>query len=181
MENVAVYHGKISREEGEKLLTDVGKDGSYLLRDSETVLGMYCLCVLHKDLIYTYRVHQTTTGSWTAEPAPGVPRRMFRKLQNLISAYKKPEQGIATHLQHPVERNMSKILQGNSEHYEVDCNFILGLTRLTCKREQREGKSGLANAVYQDRHQHWRMSVTAPKHPVMLPGASTVSSEAELM
>uniref|UniRef100_A0A8C5QCR3 SH2 domain containing 1A n=1 Tax=Leptobrachium leishanense TaxID=445787 RepID=A0A8C5QCR3_9ANUR len=108
MENVAVYHGKISREDAEKLLGDVGKDGSYLLRDSESVAGMFCLCVLHKDLIYTYRVHQTTTGSWTAEAAPGVPRRMFRKVQNLISAYKKPDQGIATHLQHPVERNMPR-------------------------------------------------------------------------
>ncbi|CAH2315393.1 SH2 domain-containing 1A [Pelobates cultripes] len=112
MENVSVYHGKISRETGEKLLCEVGKDGSYLLRDSETVPGMYCLCVLHKDLIYTYRVHQTTTGSWTAEAAPGVPRRMFRKVQNLISAYQKPDQGIATPLQYPVERNTPNISQG---------------------------------------------------------------------
>ncbi|XP_053547445.1 SH2 domain-containing protein 1A [Bombina bombina] len=112
MENIPVYHGKISRETGEKLLCDAGRDGSYLLRDSETVPGMYCLCVLHKDLIYTYRVHQTATGSWTAEAAPGVPRRMFRKVQNLISAYEKPNQGIAIHLQYPVERNVSKTAQG---------------------------------------------------------------------
>ncbi|XP_063793323.1 SH2 domain-containing protein 1A [Pseudophryne corroboree] len=145
METVSVYHGNISREAGEKLLCESGKDGSYLLRDSETVPNMYCLCVLgvvqpwsvthkscqvpsapsllslpldsmailhrkqgHKDLIYTYRVSQTTTGSWSAEAAPGVPKRMFRKVQNLISAYKKPDQGIATHLQHPVERKIPK-------------------------------------------------------------------------
>ncbi|XP_075040467.1 SH2 domain-containing protein 1A [Mixophyes fleayi] len=107
MENVSVYHGNISREAGEKLLCEAGKDGSYLLRDSESMANKYCLCVLHKDLIYTYRVSQTTTGSWSAEAAPGVPKRMFRKVQNLISAYKKPGQGIAIHLQHPVERNVS--------------------------------------------------------------------------
>ncbi|KAM4664737.1 SH2 domain-containing protein 1A [Discoglossus pictus] len=112
MESVSVYHGKISRETGEHLLCEAGKDGSYLLRDSETVPGMYCLCVLYNHLIYTYRVHQTATGSWTAEAAAGVPRRMFRKVQNLISAYQKPDQGIATHLQYPVERSISKIAQG---------------------------------------------------------------------
>ncbi|XP_056395424.1 SH2 domain-containing protein 1A isoform X2 [Hyla sarda] len=108
MENISVYHGNISREDGEKLLCEAGKDGSYLLRDSETKPGMYCLCVLHKDVIYTYRVFKTTTGSWSAEAAPGVPKRMFRKIQNLISAYAKPGQGIATHLQYPVERKISE-------------------------------------------------------------------------
>ncbi|KAE8584293.1 hypothetical protein XENTR_v10020902 [Xenopus tropicalis] len=112
MEKVSVYHGNISREMGEKLLSDVGKDGSYLLRDSETMPGMYCLCILHENVVYTYRVHQTSTGSWTAEAAPGVPRRLFRKVQNLISAYEKPNQGIATHLQHPVERTVAKIVKG---------------------------------------------------------------------
>ncbi|XP_069842731.1 SH2 domain-containing protein 1A isoform X2 [Dendropsophus ebraccatus] len=96
MENISIYHGNISREEGERLLCEAGKDGSYLIRDSETKPGMYCLCVL---------VSKTTTGSWSAEAAPGVPKRMFRKIQNLISAYTKPGQGIATHLQYPVERS----------------------------------------------------------------------------
>ncbi|KAM9324048.1 SH2 domain-containing protein 1A [Gastrophryne carolinensis] len=108
MEALSVYHGKISRETGERLLSEAGKDGSYLLRDSETLSGVYCLCVLQGNLIYTYRVSQTITGSWSAEAAPGVPKRMFRKIQNLISAYQKPGQGIATHLQHPVERKVPK-------------------------------------------------------------------------
>ncbi|KAG8448009.1 hypothetical protein GDO86_015202 [Hymenochirus boettgeri] len=112
MEKVLVYHGNISREMGEQLLSNAGKDGSYLLRDSESMPGMYCLCVLHRDLVYTYRVHQTSTGSWTAEAAPGVQRRQFRKIQNLISAYGKPNQGIATHLQHPVIKTDSNNAEG---------------------------------------------------------------------
>ncbi|PNI45565.1 SH2D1A isoform 6 [Pan troglodytes] len=40
MDAVAVYHGKISRETGEKLLLATGLDGSYLLRDSESVPGI---------------------------------------------------------------------------------------------------------------------------------------------
>ena len=46
MDAVTVYHGKISRETGEKLLLATGLDGSYLLRDSESVPGVYCLCGL---------------------------------------------------------------------------------------------------------------------------------------
>ncbi|NXF78618.1 SH21A protein, partial [Sclerurus mexicanus] len=102
MDTLPIYHGGISREAGEKLLLEAGVDGSYLLRDSETIPGAYCLCVLHQGYVYTYRVSQTETGSWSAETAPGVQRRLFRKVHNLISAFQKPNQGIVTPLQHPV-------------------------------------------------------------------------------
>ncbi|XP_064422741.1 SH2 domain-containing protein 1A [Latimeria chalumnae] len=102
MESVSIYHGNIGREEGERLLATAGKDGSYLLRDSESRPGVYCLCVLCQNLVYTYRVYQTETGSWTAETAPGVKKRLFRKIKNLIIAYQKPDQGLATPLLYPV-------------------------------------------------------------------------------
>ncbi|XP_066861351.1 SH2 domain-containing protein 1A isoform X2 [Anser cygnoides] len=56
----------------------------------------------HQGYVYTYRVSKTETGSWSAETAPGVHRRLFRKVHNLISAFQKPDQGIITPLQHPV-------------------------------------------------------------------------------
>ncbi|XP_009988665.1 PREDICTED: SH2 domain-containing protein 1A, partial [Tauraco erythrolophus] len=77
-------------------------DGSYLLRDSESIPGVYCLCVLHQGYVYTYRVSKTETGSWSAETAPGVHRRLFRKVHSLISAFQKPDQGIITPLRYPV-------------------------------------------------------------------------------
>ncbi|XP_074134059.1 SH2 domain-containing protein 1A isoform X2 [Sminthopsis crassicaudata] len=117
MDSVTVYHGKISRETGERLLLATGLDGSYLLRDSETVPGVYCLCVLvgvrqgfwtrYQGYIYTYRVSQSETGSWSAETAPGVQKRLFRKIKNLISAFQKPDQGIVIPLQYPVEKQPS--------------------------------------------------------------------------
>ncbi|NWV76992.1 SH21A protein, partial [Dasyornis broadbenti] len=102
MDTVSVYHGAISREAGEKLLLAAGKDGSYLLRDSESIPGVYCLCVLYQGFVYTYRVSQTESGSWSAETAPGVHKRLFRKVHNLILAFQKPNQGIVTALQNPV-------------------------------------------------------------------------------
>ncbi|KAL1766752.1 SH2 domain-containing 1A [Sigmodon hispidus] len=115
MDAVTVYHGKISRETGEKLLLATGLDGSYLLRDSESVPGVYCLCVLYQGYIYTYRVSQTETGSWSAETAPGVHKRFFRKIKNLITAFQKPDQGIVIPLQYPVEKSSPRSTQGRSD------------------------------------------------------------------
>ncbi|XP_069468759.1 SH2 domain-containing protein 1A [Ambystoma mexicanum] len=114
MESVSVYHGKISRETGERLLASVGLDGSYLLRDSESIPGVYCLCVLCQGFVYTYRIHQSITGSWTADTVIGVKKRYFRKVENLILAYQEADQGIAVPLMYPVEKNsVSKDAQGD--------------------------------------------------------------------
>ncbi|CAB1351342.1 unnamed protein product [Coregonus sp. 'balchen'] len=86
-EKLAVYHGAISKEEGEMRLWTAGRDGSYLIRNS---------------YVYTYRLSLDGGGSWTAETAPGVEKRYFRKMKNLITAFQKPGQGIATPLLYPV-------------------------------------------------------------------------------
>ncbi|XP_005148347.2 SH2 domain-containing protein 1A [Melopsittacus undulatus] len=119
MDALPIYHGGITREAGEKLLLAAGTDGSYLLRDSESIPGVYCLCVLHQGYVYTYRLSKTETGSWCAETAPGVHRRQFRKVHNLISAFQKPDQGIITPLQHPViNHSKAKYPPGINESHD---------------------------------------------------------------
>ena len=46
MEELSVYHGAIGKMEGERRLGQDGRDGCYLVRNSETMPGVYCLCVL---------------------------------------------------------------------------------------------------------------------------------------
>ncbi|KAL4648806.1 SH2 domain-containing protein 1A-like [Arapaima gigas] len=102
MESLPIYHGAISKETGEKLLSATGRDGSYLIRNSETVPGAYCLCVLYRGFVYTYRVRQIEGGLWATETAPGVQERLFRKIKNLIAYFQKPDKGIVIPLLYPI-------------------------------------------------------------------------------
>ncbi|XP_046874467.1 SH2 domain-containing protein 1A-like [Hypomesus transpacificus] len=102
MESLSVYHGDIGKEEGERRLCYSGKDGSYLVRNSDSVPGVYCLCVLCTGSVYTYRIFLDESGSWTADTAPGVEKRFFRKIKNLIAAFQHPDQGIVMPLMYPV-------------------------------------------------------------------------------
>ncbi|XP_069552956.1 SH2 domain-containing protein 1A-like [Brachyistius frenatus] len=102
MENLPVYHGPIGKEEGERRLAQDGRDGCYLVRNSDSVPDVFCLCVLCKGYVYTYRLHKDDTGSWAAETSPGVQKRYFRHIKNLIATFEKPGQGIAMSLLYPI-------------------------------------------------------------------------------
>ncbi|XP_077388465.1 SH2 domain containing 1A duplicate a [Festucalex cinctus] len=102
MENLSVYHGAIGKREGERRLALDGRDGCYLVRNSDSVPDSYCLCVLCDGIVFTYRLHKHDGGSWAAETIPGVPKRHFRKIKNLIAAFQQPGQGIVVPLLYPV-------------------------------------------------------------------------------
>ncbi|XP_055492435.1 SH2 domain-containing protein 1A-like [Leucoraja erinacea] len=112
-----VYHGRITRAETEDRLASMGNDGSYLLRDSETVPGAYCLCVLNQPFVHTYRVSETS-GKWSVQTLKGVPPRYFSSIEQLLLAYEKPDQGLVVTLLHPVEYTTSKIQNHNEDLQE---------------------------------------------------------------
>ncbi|KAI2664848.1 SH2 domain-containing protein 1A [Labeo rohita] len=95
MEDLAEYHGPISKRQAEEILNEAGRDGSYLIRDSMSAAGSYCVCVL---------VFRQKDGLWTIEVAPGMKERLFRKVENLIAAFKIPDQGISVPLMYPVNK-----------------------------------------------------------------------------
>ncbi|XP_035290381.1 SH2 domain-containing protein 1A-like [Anguilla rostrata] len=102
MEPLSVYHGAITKDATERLLSLSGKDGSFLIRNSETIPGVYCLCVLFNKCVYTYRLHRTPGEAWIVESSPGSQKRLFRNVKNLIAAFEKPDQGIVMPLLYPV-------------------------------------------------------------------------------
>uniref|UniRef100_W5KI99 SH2 domain containing 1A duplicate a n=1 Tax=Astyanax mexicanus TaxID=7994 RepID=W5KI99_ASTMX len=93
MEELQMYHGSISKNRAEELLAMAGQDGSFLIRDSESVPDTYCICVLYDQCVFTYRLFQT---------AAGVKERLFRNVTNLIRTFQKQDQGIAMPLLYPV-------------------------------------------------------------------------------
>ncbi|XP_058493197.1 SH2 domain-containing protein 1B2 [Solea solea] len=105
------YHGAISKEECEELLGKKNRDGAYLIRDSETILGAKCLCVYKKKVVYTYRVLQTHTGQYTLLAAGGLQETFFKSLDDLILHYKRRNQGLAMHLRHSVKRKTALLIR----------------------------------------------------------------------
>ncbi|XP_004637459.2 phosphatidylinositol 3,4,5-trisphosphate 5-phosphatase 1 isoform X1 [Octodon degus] len=94
-------HGNITRAKAEELLSRAGKDGSFLVRASESISRAYALCVLYRNCVYTYRI-LPSEDKFTVQASEGVPVRYFTKLDQLIEFYKKENMGLVTHLQYPV-------------------------------------------------------------------------------
>ncbi|XP_009491758.2 SH2 domain-containing protein 1B [Pelecanus crispus] len=98
------FHGKITRRTCEELLSRNGKNGSYLIRESESMEGALCLCVFFEGIIYTYRIFREHHGYFRIQTSEGVPERLFRTLKDLIYTYEKPNQGLITNLHYPVKK-----------------------------------------------------------------------------
>ncbi|NWZ69592.1 SHIP1 phosphatase, partial [Acrocephalus arundinaceus] len=98
------YHGNITRSRAEDLLSKVGKDGSFLVRASESIASAYALCVLYRNCVYTYRILPDKENKLIVQASEGVPVKYFQNLEELIEYYKKENMGLVWHLKYPVPR-----------------------------------------------------------------------------
>ncbi|KTG32639.1 hypothetical protein cypCar_00043043 [Cyprinus carpio] len=126
------YHGPISKQRCEELLGKKGRDGTYLIRESETIQGALCLCVYKQKVVYTYRIFQTHTGYFTLQVSSGVEEKFFKTVKELIDHYKQKNQGLATHLGCSLKRKTLQpqplqcaeplVCDEENEYENVDCS-----------------------------------------------------------
>uniref|UniRef100_A0A8C8FZ57 phosphatidylinositol-3,4,5-trisphosphate 5-phosphatase n=1 Tax=Oncorhynchus tshawytscha TaxID=74940 RepID=A0A8C8FZ57_ONCTS len=98
------HHGNITRSKAEDLLSKAAKDGSFLLRASESIQGAYALCVLYQNCVYTYRILPNEDRKLSVQASEGVPIQLFSVLSDLVETFYSPNMGLATHLQFPVQK-----------------------------------------------------------------------------
>ncbi|KAM5293598.1 SH2 domain-containing protein 1B [Glossophaga mutica] len=98
------YHGPLSKKDCEGLLLTQRVDGNFLLRDSESVPGVLCLCVSFRNLVYTYRIFKEKHGQYKIQTADRFPTQTFSSLEELVSKFRKPNQGLVFPLLYPVQR-----------------------------------------------------------------------------
>ncbi|KAK3510833.1 hypothetical protein QTP70_022774 [Hemibagrus guttatus] len=99
----SVYFGQIGHKDAENLLGKYGRDGSFLLRDSQSEHGALCLCVRKAPYVHTYRVTHSQQG-WALETENEAKVKWFQSLDKLIESYKETPHNMVP-LLYPLEKS----------------------------------------------------------------------------
>ncbi|XP_029938564.1 phosphatidylinositol 3,4,5-trisphosphate 5-phosphatase 1 [Salarias fasciatus] len=176
------YHGNITRSKAEDLLSKAARDGSFLIRASESIQGAYALCVLYQNCVYTYRILPNEDKKLSVQASEGVPIRFFSMLPELVEAYYSPNMGLITNLQYSVQREeeVDDETEANSHRPQLPPrNFTADVKESDSKTSDQACKT--LSDIYVTRLQQMDLSTIPEEHKMAIQEyfRTSVSSDAE--
>ncbi|KAK9519889.1 hypothetical protein VZT92_022590 [Zoarces viviparus] len=159
-------HGTITRSKAEDLLSKAARDGSFLIRASESIQGAYALCVLYQNCVYTYRILPNEDKKLSVQASEGVPIRFFSMLPELVEAYYSPNMGLITHLQYPVQREeeMDEEPESNTLPPQLPPRSFLPNDVKESDPKSSEQACNSLSGTYLMRLQHMDLSIIPEEH-----------------
>ncbi|XP_073493978.1 phosphatidylinositol 3,4,5-trisphosphate 5-phosphatase 2A-like [Phyllobates terribilis] len=142
------YHAELSQMYAEQLLTRDGRDGAFLVRQSESVSGAFAICLMYLQQVHTYRVLQDENGLLSVQSVEGIEVKKFPSLRELIAAYRCKGNGLVTGLHYPVGRQGEA--KAGDHVCKCQCWKEIMNTDSKCSFSQRDGSNKIRNTTLQE-------------------------------